>query len=114
MKIVINDTYGGFGLSDAAIELYAEFAGLQLVSEVDRFGFTNYYRDSIHDDNYFCYRSIARDCVHLVAVVETLGSEAASGKYANLKVVEIPHGVQWHIEEYDGNEWIAENHRTWE
>jgi hypothetical protein len=30
-----------------------------------------------------------------------------------LKVVEIPDGVKWQIEEYDGSEWVAEKHRTW-
>jgi hypothetical protein len=27
--------------------------------------------------------------------------------------VDIPDDVKWQIEEYDGNEWIAESHRTW-
>ena len=31
-----------------------------------------------------------------------------------LKVVEIPDDVDWHIEETDsGNEYVAEDHRTW-
>lgn len=113
MKIVINDTYGGFGLSNLGTELYGDLAGLNLISGVTRFGDTEYYHNSVHDDNYFSVRSIARDCVHLVATVEQLGSEVASGRYARLKVVEIPDGVEWHIEEYDGSEWVAENHRTW-
>jgi hypothetical protein len=33
---------------------------------------------------------------------------------AELKVVESPDDVEWEIEEYDGIEWIAEVHRTWE
>jgi hypothetical protein len=36
-----------------------------------------------------------------------------NGDFAELKVVEIPDDVQWQIEEYDGKEWIAEKHRTW-
>jgi hypothetical protein len=28
-------------------------------------------------------------------------------------VVTIPDDVAWTIEEYDGNEWVAEVHRTW-
>ena len=27
--------------------------------------------------------------------------------------VEIPDGVQWEIDEYDGGERVAECHRTW-
>lgn len=48
----------------------------------------------------------------LVEMVETLGDKAG-GKYASLKVVEIPDGVDYEISEYDGNEHIAEKHRTW-
>lgn len=44
--------------------------------------------------------------------MEQLG-EAADGDYAELKVVEIPDDVQWIVEEYDGAEWVAEKHRTW-
>jgi len=35
-------------------------------------------------------------------------------RYSKLKIVEIPDDVKWHIGEYDGIEWVAENHRTWE
>lgn len=48
----------------------------------------------------------------LVQVVEELG-EKASGRFAKLEVVEIPDELEWEIEEYDGNEWISESHRTW-
>ena len=47
----------------------------------------------------------------LVAVVESLGAEA-NGKFASLEVVEIPDGIDWRIEEYDGSESVAEG-RTW-
>lgn len=48
----------------------------------------------------------------LIRLVEEMG-EDASGRFARLKVVEIPDGVDYEIEEYDGNEYIAETHRTW-
>lgn len=113
MKVVINSSYGGFGLSDAAIEKYAELKGITLVSELDKYKFTNYYVDSINNDNYFSPREIPRADPELVATVEVLGTQDASGKYAKLVVVEVPDDVEWHIEEYDGLEWVAENHRTW-
>lgn len=53
-----------------------------------------------------------RDDPNLVKVVEELG-EKADGRCAHLKIVEIPDGVDWIIEEYDGMEHIAEVHRTW-
>lgn len=48
----------------------------------------------------------------LVQVVEQLG-KAANGQQADLKIVEVPDDVQWHIHEYDGTEHVAENHRRW-
>lgn len=48
----------------------------------------------------------------LIECVETL-KEDSWGACGQLKVVEIPDGVDYTIEEYDGNEHIAERHRTW-
>jgi len=115
MKIVINECHGGFSLSDEAIELYGELKNLGLVKQKGKhFDFMGYdwYVGEINDDNYFSYHSIARDDPDLVRVVEDL-DEVANGRYAQLKVVEIPDGVEWEIDEYDGYEHIAEKHRTW-
>jgi hypothetical protein len=30
-----------------------------------------------------------------------------------LKIIEIPDGVNWYVEEYDGRERVAERRRTW-
>ena len=46
-------------------------------------------------------------------VVEELRA-AANGHAADLKVVEIPDGVQWVIDKTDGVEHVSEVHRTWE
>lgn len=48
----------------------------------------------------------------LIQVVEELG-KLANGCCAELKIVDIPDGVEWEIDEYDGNEHIAEKHQTW-
>ena len=117
MKIVINSDFGGFGLSDEAIEMYGAAKKLNLKGVKDTqfpdFGFVHYYIDGIQDnEHYFSDRSIERNDRELVAVVEAL-KERANGKYASLKIVEIPEGVDWYIEEYDGSEWVAEKHRTW-
>ena len=90
MKVVINDCFGGFGLTDAALEEYKA-------------------RKGITDEN-FWYYDIPRDCPVLVEMVERGTSD---GDYAELKVVEIPDNVNWYIEEYDGMEHVAERHRTW-
>jgi hypothetical protein len=97
-KIVINTCFGGFGLSDEAIAMYRERKGIAAGQRAT-------YADEL-----------ARDDADLIAVVETLGAEKASGRHANLKVVEVPMWLQekgWDIEEYDGSEHIAENHQTW-
>ena len=91
MKVVINKCYGGFGLSDEALQLYNELSGLSIKRETE----------------------IPRHDPHLVEVVERLG-EAANSGFSELKVVDIPDDVEYDICEYDGMEWIAETHRTWE
>ena len=90
--IVINDCYGGFGLSTRAQQEYRKRAG---ITESD-----------------WCDRDVARDDAYLVQIVRELGM-AANGAHSNLKIVEIPGDVDWIIQEYDGAEWIAETHRTW-
>jgi hypothetical protein len=92
IKIVINQDFGGFGLSDEAEALYKE-------------------RKGITDPDWW-YRDIARDDPTLIQIVEDMGTKA-DGTFASLKVVEVPDDVNWYIEEYDGREWVAERHRTW-
>jgi hypothetical protein len=114
-KVVINNCFGGFGLSHGAIMRYAELKGLKLIVVEEKRIFSDYayYLNEISDDNYW-YSSYAleRSDPALVQAVEELG-ELASGQFSELKVVEIPYGVEWHIVEYDGMEHIAEAHRTW-
>jgi len=112
--IVINACHGGFGLSAKAMELYFDRAGIAYAEEPreDRFStntFGPYYRVN---DEIFNDREIARDDSVLVSVVRDLG-EDANGKHAELKIVTIPADVHWQIDEYDGWEWVAEQHRTW-
>jgi hypothetical protein len=90
--VVINTCYGGFGLSSRAATEYKHMAGITDPAWYDR--------------------DVARDDPYLVKIIQDLG-QAANAAYANLKVVEIPGDVDWEIAEYDGNEWVAEIHRTW-
>ena len=91
-RIVINDCYGGFGLSKQALKEYCRLAGV--------------------DEKDFYDRDIPRDDPYLVKIVRELGM-GANGSHANLKIIEIPGDVEWTVEEYDGVEWVAEKHRTW-
>ena len=116
VKVVINDCFGGFGLSDSAVERYAELKNIKLVKIIeDRpFGGGSWYIDGVEDEeHYFSSYSINdRADPALVQVVEEMG-DAANGWAAVLKIVDIPDDVEWHIAEYDGIEHVAENHRTW-
>ena len=58
------------------------------------------------------WTSSKRDHPLILKVVEEMGA-AANAYCADLKIVEIPDGVEWQIDEYDGLEWVAEKHRTW-
>jgi len=44
---------------------------------------------------------------------ERANSQSKFGPKNNLEIVEVPDGIPVQIENYDGNEWVAETHRTW-
>jgi hypothetical protein len=138
MKIVINSCYGGFSLSDKAVLLYAEKRGIDVTPVDMGLGSTFFkckpgdlpeilrkeylklsdeerrgpYSKAYTEIGTLSSRDFERNDPHLIEVVEELGA-LADGRFANLKIVEIPDDVKWQIEEYDGIEWIAEEHRTW-
>lgn len=142
MKVVINNCFGGFGLSHDAMMRYGEIKGTPFYPEHDKkypsLKIVTYWTvpedqrpKTLTDEEFYAApmeerkasneaydkltvscREIPRDDLALVQVVEEMG-DAASGKYAALKIVEIPDDVQWEIDEYDGNEHVAEVHRTW-
>jgi hypothetical protein len=64
------------------------------------------------NENYFDPNDIPRDDPILVQIVKEMGEESF-GMHADLVIVEIPDGVDWEIDEYDGNESIHEKHRSW-
>lgn len=86
MKVVINRSDGGFSLSEEAVQ---------------------YILDK-HNKAMNVYDADRSDPA-LIDAVETLGKKANGGN-AELKIVEVPDDVKWHIEEYDGKEWVAEDH----
>lgn len=87
MKVIINTCYGGFSLSEAALEAL---------------GIPDYDRT---DKSFRCNSK-------LISVVEKLGA-AANGQFTELRIVEIPDGIDWYIDDYDGMESIHEQHRSW-
>ena len=119
MKIVINGCYGGFGLSREAELRYLHLKGIkhEVKPTFDHKG--KPYTGILGKDHIelepgktFYDGNLERDDPALVQTVEELGPKA-NGFCAGLEVVEIPDGVDWEVEEYDGNEWVSEAHRTW-
>lgn len=107
MKVVINRSFGGFGLSDECCEA---LGGTKKVADHN---FSYYILPDlicpIGDYNYITLRTNPR----LIKLMETKGSEWCSGRFAELKIVEIPDDIAWEITEYDGMEQIEEVHRIW-
>ena len=85
-KVVLNRSFGGFCLSE---EAYKEL-GLKW----DGYGIE--YRPTDR-----------RTAPELIEVVERLGNRV-NGQTADLGIVVVPDGVDWEIEEYDGQETIRE------
>ena len=135
MKVVISERFGGFGLSiEAQKRLYELKDPHQEVKTFEEYHkgskpFSDSYLEDakflgqavldgerlILDNHSSTYggKDMVRACPLLLQVVEELGSERASGRYAELKIVEVPDGVEFCIDEYDGNESIHEKHRSW-
>ena len=114
-KIVINCKFGGFSLSNQAIELYGTLSGITLIKNSSKL----YCREDktlsgggIDRNTYFNHRDLSRTDPILIAVVEQLGQNA-NEKFSDLRVVSIPEDVECEICEHDGSEWIAEKHRKW-
>jgi hypothetical protein len=113
--IVINKQHGGFGLSHGAQIAYLERSQISytLIARDDRHSNQRYGPMIMVNGKHWYCKDIARDDPVLVNLVRELG-QAACGEHARLKVVRIPADVDWQIEDYDGKEWISEQHRTWD
>lgn len=57
-------------------------------------------------------RDIERNAALLIECIQELGKKA-NGSCASLKIVTIPDGTDYVIEEHDGLEHVAEKHETW-
>lgn len=120
MKVVINSDFGGFSLSDEALELILTKKGIEFEKVKAKYPSSDddcdyYKKGHVGSNEHFlsCYDfSADRSDSDLVAAVEELGSKA-NGRFSTLKIIEIPDDVKWFIAEYDGREHIAEEHRTW-
>ena len=90
MKIVINECYGGFSVSE---NFYKEY---NIPYEKTKWG-SVYAKEEID----------LRTDPRLIEYIETHGSEMASGSCGHLVVEEIPKGTAYIIDEYDGFESVV-------
>ena len=86
-EVVINDCYGGFGISDLALSWLKKNASEETKKKIRK------------------HEPLERHNPDLIKCVKTLGSEAASGSCSRLKIVKI-EGNKYRVQEYDGAEWI--------
>lgn len=130
MKIILNKCYGGFDVSKEAYVLYAKKKGLELYQYASDFAnfkkriykktndetlFKNYFIKDMGDNIEISNEDYKKYCLYLddtyrkdttlIEVVEELGDKA-SGRFGDLKVVEIPNNSFYKIDEYDGIETI--------
>lgn len=113
-RVMICAQFGGFGLSRQAFLRLREMGNAAALAEPDygeMFCDGSGPRKDYGFADSFC-SDIPRDDTDLMAVFEEMGQDAA-GHCCTLKVIEIPDGVEWEIESYDGSETVAEAHRVW-
>ncbi len=86
IKVVINNCYGGFGLSKVALEMYNKLTG----------------------KNFEYYWYISRTDPILIKTVEEMG-DVANDKYSCLHIVKVPAYMKdfYEITEYDGLESVV-------
>lgn len=143
MKVAVNRCFGGFGLSTEAVirlvergsafldvheesayygsdvgsDFYNKYSAPSVrTAHRDGYATTPMLHDILHKDgkvySFMDSNPKARACPVLISVIEEMG-EAANGRHAKIEIVEIPDGIEWEIDEYDGSETIDEAHRSW-
>ena len=94
-KVVISGSHGGFGLSQLALNiLYKNYPDM-----------VEMRKDYWGEEVMYLSDEVERHDKRLVKVVEALGSELASGDYANLVIGTIYSPV-YRVSEYEGYESI--------
>ena len=117
-KIVYNSCYGGYSLSDKAIDWLSEhgsertknFIAQKRIEAKETEDFTSASQERIYNVTKFYVMDAVRSFLKrhdpdLVAVVEALGKEV-NGTFSELDIEEIDED-KYFIEEYDGRETVV-------
>jgi hypothetical protein len=89
-RVVINDDYGGFGLSQEAFLRYCELSG--------------------NDPTVLFHADVVRDDPFLVQVLEEFGKNAED-HFSHLRVVLVPDDCEWSIQDELGKETLIETRK---
>jgi hypothetical protein len=103
MKLLINNCYGGFGISHEACKLWLERNNISFIESTDDYG-----EPLLNIDGKPAYVEymIAPNDPYIIQIFEEKGSEFVSGYCSELILVEVPDGCFYKIGEYDGMEHI--------
>ncbi|HEY5561968.1 MAG TPA: hypothetical protein VIK72_09495 [Clostridiaceae bacterium] len=140
MKVVINKCFGGFGLSLKGQKRLGELQGKEIyfykqtkysfkegIDEYQKVNdleerslfthavtkdFGEFITSEELNEFYYNNNNLKRNDEDLIKVVKELKAEV-NGQCANLKIVEIPDGIEYEISDYDGMESVEEMHRSW-
>ena len=119
MKIAVNKCFGGFDLSDKVCEKLIElgiphfksceemgkdYNGLYVVDS-DYPSLEKYYTNLSDKEN--------RTNPLLIQAIEEVGEKESSGRFGEIRIIEIPDNIEYEIDDYDGIESIHECHRSW-
>jgi len=99
VKVVINVCHGGFSISRRCANLMAEL-GSSHAREMIEWPITSEWYGYLGYD-------YPRHCKLLVAAVEKLGTQSASGQCSSLEVIELK-GDKYIIKQYEGIETVLE------
>lgn len=87
-KLVTNPSFGGFLLSEKALQMLSDLKGREII------------------DSTLIEDGISREDTDLVTVIETLGKNAHAFK-DELKITEIRDDFEYEIDVYDGKESLV-------
>ena len=109
-KIVITKSLYFF-LSKEALEEMAVLKKIEGLIETDKYGIFTFFRK----DGSAWLPTFERDDPDLIATIEKLGCEKASGYGTVIAIVEIPDSVAWRVASDcdDSGEYVVEKHREW-
>lgn len=101
MKVAINKCFGGFGISKQCYDLMVE------MGYVLKEPFPN-----MPEDQAPFWAAKDRSNPIMIKAIETLGKKAWT-RYSEIKIVEIPDGAEYEIDDYDGMETLRQPSQVW-